>query len=142
MFIADSLSNLPNECSSFISLKKDKCVAFTNEISEKRQLEFSVEKYDLINFNDATKVLNNIKIKTKMGMFLLPDTYEFLQMYNVSNIEQLNCIDRWRKNDSTISLKAILGIDNAGEGVYLDIHEKAHGPHGLIAGMTGSGKSE
>ena len=24
----------------------------------------------------------------------------------------------------------------------LDIHEKAHGPHGLIAGMTGSGKSE
>ena len=142
LFIADSLSNLPNECSSFISLKKDKCVAFTNEISEKRQLEFSVEKYDLINFNDATKVLNNIKIKTKKGMFLLPDTYEFLQMYNVSNIEQLNCIDRWRKNDSTISLKAILGIDNAGEGVYLDIHEKAHGPHGLIAGMTGSGKSE
>ncbi len=24
----------------------------------------------------------------------------------------------------------------------LDIHEKFHGPHGLIAGMTGSGKSE
>ena len=26
--------------------------------------------------------------------------------------------------------------------MYLDLHEKAHGPHGLIAGMTGSGKSE
>ena len=24
----------------------------------------------------------------------------------------------------------------------MDLHEKAHGPHGLIAGMTGSGKSE
>ena len=24
----------------------------------------------------------------------------------------------------------------------LDLHEKYHGPHGLIAGMTGSGKSE
>ena len=24
----------------------------------------------------------------------------------------------------------------------LDIHEKAHGPHGLVAGTTGSGKSE
>ena len=26
--------------------------------------------------------------------------------------------------------------------VYLNLHEKAHGPHGLIAGTTGSGKSE
>ena len=29
-----------------------------------------------------------------------------------------------------------------GKLMYLDLHEKAHGPHGLIAGMTGSGKSE
>ncbi|MBO0424122.1 type VII secretion protein EssC, partial [Enterococcus plantarum] len=26
--------------------------------------------------------------------------------------------------------------------VYLNLHEKAHGPHGLVAGTTGSGKSE
>ncbi|EGD39898.1 FtsK/SpoIIIE family protein, partial [Streptococcus sanguinis SK160] len=26
--------------------------------------------------------------------------------------------------------------------VYLNLHEKAHGPYGLIAGTTGSGKSE
>ena len=26
--------------------------------------------------------------------------------------------------------------------VYLDLHDKAHGPHGLVAGTTGSGKSE
>ena len=26
--------------------------------------------------------------------------------------------------------------------MYLDLHEKYHGPHGLIAGTTGSGKSE
>ncbi|WP_334291666.1 FtsK/SpoIIIE domain-containing protein [Lachnobacterium bovis] len=26
--------------------------------------------------------------------------------------------------------------------VSLNLHEKAHGPHGLVAGTTGSGKSE
>lgn len=26
--------------------------------------------------------------------------------------------------------------------VYLNLHEKFHGPHGLVAGTTGSGKSE
>ena len=29
-----------------------------------------------------------------------------------------------------------------GEICYLDVHEKYHGPHGLVAGTTGSGKSE
>ena len=35
-----------------------------------------------------------------------------------------------------------MGKDQHGEMVYLDAHESRHGPHGLIAGMTGSGKSE
>ena len=35
-----------------------------------------------------------------------------------------------------------LGIRTGDEIVYLDLHEKAHGPHGLVAGTTGSGKSE
>ena len=142
LFISDSLNNLPNECTNFIDLKTDKCVVFSNELSSKKQLEFSIENYDLTNFYDATKALNNVKIKMAKGMFVLPNTYEFLEMYKASNIEQLNCLDRWNKNDATLSLKALIGIDNAGEAVYLDIHEKSHGPHGLIAGMTGSGKSE
>jgi len=39
-------------------------------------------------------------------------------------------------------LKHKFGIDGYGMPIVLDIHEKAHGPHGLIAGSTGSGKSE
>ena len=35
-----------------------------------------------------------------------------------------------------------IGIRANGETFYFDIHEKRHGPHGLVAGMTGSGKSE
>lgn len=39
-------------------------------------------------------------------------------------------------------MAAPLGVKSKKEVVYLDIHEKAHGPHGLVAGTTGSGKSE
>jgi S-DNA-T family DNA segregation ATPase FtsK/SpoIIIE len=35
-----------------------------------------------------------------------------------------------------------LGINVKNEVVYLNLHEKYHGPHGLVAGTTGSGKSE
>lgn len=46
------------------------------------------------------------------------------------------------KSDSVTSLQAEIGIDENKSKIYLDAHEKYHGPHGLIAGTTGSGKSE
>ena len=39
-------------------------------------------------------------------------------------------------------MKSPVGVHENGELFYLDLHEKFHGPHGLVAGMTGSGKSE
>lgn len=38
-------------------------------------------------------------------------------------------------------MSAPLGVSKTGI-VNLDLHDKAHGPHGLVAGTTGSGKSE
>ena len=142
VFITDTINELPNECTDFIDLKDSSCSIFTNELSISDKLNFSIEKYDLDNFYAVTKVLNNIKMKISKGNYILPDSFDFLEMYNVSKIEQLNCLDRWKNNDSTLSLKSLLGVDKNKEDIYLDIHEKAHGPHGLIAGMTGSGKSE
>ena len=39
-------------------------------------------------------------------------------------------------------MAAPLGVNAKDEIVTLDLHEKFHGPHGLVAGTTGSGKSE
>ena len=35
-----------------------------------------------------------------------------------------------------------IGVRGDGTPFLFDIHEKRHGPHGLVAGTTGSGKSE
>lgn len=67
----------------------------------------------------------------------LPKTISFLEMYNVGMVEQLNIENRYRKNSTVSNLMAPVGVDKMGELLYLDLHEKAHGPHGLIAGMTG-----
>ena len=63
-------------------------------------------------------------------------------MFNVGKVEHLNALTRWKKNDPALSLEVPIGINSQGELFKIDIHEKYHGPHGLIAGMTGSGKSE
>ncbi len=45
-------------------------------------------------------------------------------------------------NTNFNGLSAIIGLGKNNEKIYLDLNEKKDGPHGLIVGMTGSGKSE
>ena len=142
--ITKDLMQLPNQCKTFINLESNiDGVIFQNEISSTNQQRILFDNSLTIYFNKLSNIISNIPIRYNAnGSNLLPNTYTFLEMYDVGLIEQLNVLERWHKNDSTLSLKAPLGVDGSGMPIVLDIHEKFHGPHGLIAGSTGSGKSE
>ncbi len=141
--ITNDMTQLPNECKSFISLEEKKGILFDSEFSENKQREILIDTSYTIFFDKLVQIISNIPIRySGTGTMMLPNVYTFLEMYDVGLIEQLNILERWNRNDSTISLKAPIGVDSSGTLIVLDIHEKAHGPHGLIAGSTGSGKSE
>ena len=70
------------------------------------------------------------------------NNYSFFSMYDVDTIEELNISERWCHNDITKSMQIRLGKDTYHQPIYFDLHECKDGPHGLIAGTTGSGKSE
>lgn len=142
--VTNDITQLPNQCKMFIEIKENnKCIVFENEISSATKKEFSLDKFEKLDYGKISKVMSNIPIKyTSTKATSLPDHYNFLEMFDSGNIEQLNILDRWGHNDSTLSLQAQIGVDATGAPIYLDAHEKYHGPHGLIAGTTGSGKSE
>lgn len=66
----------------------------------------------------------------------------FFDLYNVENAEMLDIHDNWSHAKVREGICGILGRDDSGKNIILDLHEKGDGPHGLIAGSTGSGKSE
>ena len=63
------------------------------------------------------------------------------KMLNILSVEDLDLKARWSASKVTKSMAAPVGVSKTGI-VMLDLHDKAHGPHGLVAGTTGSGKSE
>ena len=65
-----------------------------------------------------------------------------MEMYGAETFEDLQVSSRWKKNAPYKSLAVPIGLRGQDDLVQLNLHEKAHGPHGLIAGTTGSGKSE
>lgn len=72
----------------------------------------------------------------------IPESITFFDMYKIKKPEEFKSDERWRKNQSHKSLAVPLGVRAENDIVVLNLHEKAHGPHGLVAGTTGSGKSE
>lgn len=85
-------------------------------------------------------MLMNLKMRSDEQQF--PSQYSIFTMYQIHDITYFNMQKHWLESKPYRSLAIPIGIDEHHERIYLDLHEKAHGPHGIIAGMTGSGKSE
>lgn len=138
----DELKNLPKECSMVVELDAE-----TSKIYDKSDItgKFTAFQPDIYVDKDAEELavsLANIQLNTSVQAYNLPSMLTFLEMFGVGQIEHLNALIRWKENDPTITLETPIGADTSGALFKLDLHEKFHGPHGLIAGMTGSGKSE
>lgn len=140
LLLEKSLRKLPKECTTFLEvLEKDGCI-FEKNLNQ--QIPFQLESCPRFDMREISSLLSRIPIALSNQTFSLPTSISFLDMYKVSRIEQLNILNRWKTNNPTMSLKGLIGVHTNGEDFLLDLHEKYHGPHGLIAGSTGSGKSE
>lgn len=134
----DEVRNLPKECRSFTTVGGGRGILFSNGI----QTGFL---QDMVPSDEAERYvgrMSNYLLDLQQGKYDLPEMMTFMEMFHVGNCQHLNVIQRWKENDPVQSLRTPIGVDTNGEIFYLDLHEKVHGPHGLVAGMTGSGKSE
>lgn len=72
----------------------------------------------------------------------VPGKLGFMEMLGFQDLSVSDIDNRYRAGKSRSSIKALIGYSADRKPFYLDLHETGHGPHGLIAGTTGSGKSE
>ncbi|TGA99992.1 type VII secretion protein EssC [Sporolactobacillus shoreae] len=72
----------------------------------------------------------------------IPESVTFLDMMHAEDVDDLQIPKRWAEHNPIQSLAVPIGLRSKNDVLDLNLHEKAHGPHGLLAGTTGSGKSE
>lgn len=142
LMFENNMKNLPSKCNHFVDIQASVSGLFSKDLSEENQKTFVPDFQRDRNNPEYSQILANIPVIGENLASVLPTSLNFLEMYKVGKIEQLNITNRWMNNDPTQSLQAPIGVQVDGKPFELDLHEKAHGPHGLIAGATGSGKSE
>lgn len=141
--VITAFEDLPKECFKIIKLNS----AGKNSVIHLKDLEkedtiFHMDRYDEIEAAISMRKIANTNLKVVAETYELPQMITFLEMFGVGRVEHLNPLQRWKEHNPVKSLSTPVGIGTDGGVFELDLHEKYHGPHGLIAGMTGSGKSE
>lgn len=134
---------LPDSCDEVIELDTD-TVTGTVERRSSGPLKCSFN-YSLIDETTATQAalrLAPIYCEEISIEGALPRNYSLFDSFDVVSAEALPISRNWNTADVSKSLAAPIGVNAKGDIITLDIHERAHGPHGLVAGTTGSGKSE
>lgn len=133
--------SLPKECAEIVELtngggilrlSRDKAFScqFTREHVNDESIQFVAERLAPVY---CEKIALSSRLTSNITLF---------DLLNIISPEDLDLASQWKASNVQRSLSAPLGVDVKGSKVFLDLHEKAHGPHGLVAGTTGSGKSE
>jgi len=137
-----ALKDLPKEVSSVVYVDGNESCIFDRTDTSGNTVAFIPDVVNESVVDSVAEKLANIELDLSSQRYALPNMITFMEMFNVGKIEHLNSLTRWKENNPTKTLQTPVGVDSYGGTFSLDLHEKFHGPHGLVAGMTGSGKSE
>lgn len=143
------MKQLPSNTKTVIQLDETLGELYPQENSS-QITRFVVEKVDNSygkRFADAlaiVRVREEVKVDpVEDAEKAIPTKYTFYDMLGIKTARDLNLKQRWQKSDTCREIKAPLGIGKDGI-IELNIkdNDSADGPHGLVAGKIGSGKTE
>lgn len=133
-----AMESLPKECKLIIESREELGAVYHTD-GEVEGVRF--ETTDENQLGGFAQQIAPFRIKEIVENSEIPSLVTFLETYNVRRVEELDIRRFWNENHAYQSVKTVLGYKAGNAPFVLDISFKNHGPHGLIAGTTGAGKS-
>src|SRR5947209_1816196 len=145
---------IPSECRAVLRLSTEEDVN-TDSRQQKVPLKYAAVGFagatlenvdaDLVDLTTAqriTSALSMLKVVEEgEDTVNLPTNLRLLDLLELPYANQLD-VEQWWNSDPRFGyLRVPIGQGTNGT-IWIDLNESAHGPHGIIAGTTGAGKSE
>ncbi|MCR5195644.1 MAG: type VII secretion protein EssC [Pseudobutyrivibrio sp.] len=141
IFFEEHKELLPSGCNSVIQLEGTKGIV-TDTDDKNRVSRFD---YEIVKTNEAdfiSRKLAPVYCEEVSLEGTLTKNITLFELMNILNVDDIDLEKNWAESEVYNSMAAPLGVKSKSQIVSLDLNEKHHGPHGLVAGTTGSGKSE
>lgn len=141
IFLYDSMNELPKECNTIVEVKSGEGLIFRKQNMDFRK-RFRLDSVGKNLYEQFARQMAPIRVFGSGSDASLPACITFLEGYGVQTPQEFKPERMWHSSLTNESMAVPIGVKADGEPFLFDIHEKKYGPHGLVAGMTGSGKSE
>ena len=141
VFFADTAARIPQGCGDLITLGDGQHAVLHDTEDKQAQLPF---RYRAVPQDQAEKIVQMLAPVYTEEVSLegtLTKNISLFSLLHILSVEDIDLEKNWGTSHVYQSMAAPIGVSKTGV-VTLDLHDKAHGPHGLVAGTTGSGKSE
>ena len=138
VLLAQSMEELPKECRFVLNTASGDESIFSSE-GDVRILKYEYPNTGLL--KSFSHMLAPLRLRDSEENAAIPTIVSFLNIYGVRCVEQLDIWRFWNENHVYEGLRSTIGLRAGSQPFVLDISDKSHGPHGLVAGTTGSGKS-
>lgn len=144
IFLAANVKDIPGGCGATIQARDNKWIY---EETGAGGDSIRCDRPDIMNMKQAEELarkLGAISWNQVADLSRPPARLGFLELFGFSKLEELP-VESWWENGSPYEyLKVPIGRISEKAPLIFDLSDKdgAHGPHGVIGGITGSGKSE
>lgn len=140
--LAERYEDLPNACDFVIENTARYQGMYEVVLGEEKGQKIRFDQVDSFRLERFSRHLATLQVQEMEKGGEIPNALTFFEMLGVSKPQELPVKELWAKNRTYDNIRGMIGAKAGGVPCYLDVHEKYHGPHGLVAGTTGSGKSE
>jgi S-DNA-T family DNA segregation ATPase FtsK/SpoIIIE len=141
VWLARDRRDLPGGCGTIVELAADRAVAdITWAASGQHIAAASADGMSLQTAESVARALAPVRdVSAGGGAAELPRTVALTTLLGLAEPTSEQIAERWRSGAGTPALRGVIGV--SAEGPYA-IDLRADGPHALVGGTTGSGKSE
>ncbi len=140
--LSERYEDLPNACDFIIENTARFQGMYDVVLGEEKGQKIQYDQIDSFQLERFSRHLATLQVQEMEKGGEIPNSLTFFEMLGVSRPQEIPVRELWAKNRTYDNIKGMVGAKAGGMPCYLDVHEKYHGPHGLVAGTTGSGKSE
>jgi S-DNA-T family DNA segregation ATPase FtsK/SpoIIIE len=143
LFVVERITDVPSECSAVVQVNGAN-LRYRATGPEGKTWNGDADSVTVPQIERLATALANIDWLREEDVSQPPDKVTFLNMLGADSLEQLDVFSWWEGDYPYGYLRAPIGKTSRDADLIFDLNDTdgAHGPHGLIGGMTGSGKSE